>query len=208
MRHDGTVTSAPEVEEPEVEEVVLLDPSGRAVGTAPKATVHGLDTPLHLAFSCYVFDLAGRLLVTRRAESKRTWPGTWTNSCCGHPGPREPLAEAVRRRLVDELGLSAPEVDLLLPKFRYRAAMADGTVENELCPVFRVVTGESPSPEPTEVDVAQWEQWQPFARSVLDGSRQVSPWCHDQVEQLVELGGDPLRWPVGDATDLPPAAAG
>jgi isopentenyl-diphosphate Delta-isomerase len=190
------------------ERVVLLDAAGRAVGTAPKATVHDRDTPLHLAFSCYVFDPDGRLLVTRRALSKRTWPGAWTNSACGHPGPGERLEHAVSRRLADELGLPVPPagVELLLPAFRYRAVMADGTVENELCPVFRAVTAATPSADPSEVDDLRWEPWEEFQVSVVDGGRQVSPWCREQVPQLAALGPDPLRWPLGDAGELPLAA--
>jgi isopentenyl-diphosphate Delta-isomerase len=190
------------------EQVVLLDEQGRSIGVTDKATVHHHDTPLHLAFSCYVFNPRGELLVTRRARGKKTWPGVVTNSCCGHPGPAEPFTAAVVRRLADELALPEPEVDLLLPRFRYRAVMPNGIVENELCPVFRAVTEALPVASPLEVDEFGWMSWPLFVSLVTGGELAVSPWCREQVAELVRLGPDPLTWPVAATAELPAAARG
>ena len=187
---------------PARESVVLLDESGAAIGTADKAAVHGPDTPLHLAFSCYVFDAQGRLLVTQRALHKKTWGGVWTNSCCGHPAPEEDLGEAVRRRVGEELGLALDDVRLVLPAFRYRAVMADGTVENEMCPVFVATTHDRERLDPSEVEDAEWVPWAEFREQVLSGSRAVSPWC---VEQVAALPADPVAAAAADASELPPA---
>ena len=185
------------------EQVVLLDEAGAAVGLADKRTVHHADTPLHLAFSCYVFDDRGRLLLTRRATSKPTWPGAWTNSVCGHPGPGEPLADAVRRRAADELGIELSDVRLLLPAFRYRAVMPDGVVENEMCPVFVARTDNEVDADPAEVDSFEWVDWAAFRASVLAGERPVSPWC---VDQVLLLPADPVAAVEAPADGLPPAA--
>ena len=184
------------------ERVVLLDEDGRATGTADKAGVHHAHTPLHLAFSCYLVDADGAVLLTRRALHKLTFPGVWTNSCCGHPAPGEPLDDAVRRRVRQELGASVEDLRLVLPRFRYRAEQ-DGVVENEMCPVFVGTVAGTVRPDPDEVADARWESWVPFRDAVLDGSRDVSTWCREQVAQLpVSLQHAPAaRW-----DDLPPAA--
>ncbi len=184
--------------------VVLLDEEGRAVGTADKATVHHADTPLHLAFSCYLFDADGNVLVTQRASDKRTFPGVWTNSCCGHPAPGERLEDAVRRRVRHELGTEVAELRLALPRFRYRAEQA-GVVENEMCPVFVGRADRTLAPDPAEVGDVRWEPWPDFRTGVLDGTRVVSAWCREQVEQLPE---DPLGAAPAALDDLPVAARG
>lgn len=189
-----------------MEQVVLLDESGAGVGVADKASVHHASTPLHLAFSSYLFDDAGRLLLTRRALHKKTWPGVWTNSCCGHPAPDEPMVSAVSRRLADELGLAEVALDLVLPAFRYRAVMENGVTENEMCPVFRGRVSGDPTPNPDEVDSFEWAAWDEFAPAVLAGARPVSPWCALQVAELWSLGPDPSAWPTASPTALPPAA--
>jgi isopentenyl-diphosphate delta-isomerase len=187
--------------------VVLLDEAGRAIGTADKYRVHHHCTPLHLAFSCYLFDASGALLITRRATGKKTWPGVWTNTCCGHPLPAEPLADAVRRRLAQELGLADVDgISLVLPGFRYHATMDDGTAENEVCPVFTARSAALPAPRSDEVGGLDRVPWPVFVASVLEAGRDVAPWCRLQVRELARLGPDPLAWPIADPAQLPPAA--
>ncbi len=186
--------------------VVLVDEVGAPTGTAPKSTVHHDATPLHLAFSCYVVDDAGRLLVTTRASSKPSFPGVVTNTVCGHPRPGEALEDAVRRRAHDELGLALEDVRVVLPRFRYRAAMGH-LVEHEVCPVLVArASGTDLLPDPDEVDDATWVPWSEFADEVLSARRTVSPWCTDQVPQLAALGPDPRTWPGAPLAELPPAA--
>lgn len=187
------------------ERVVLLDEQGRASGTAAKADVHHAATPLHLAFSCYVFDPDDRLLMSRRALTKHTFPGVWTNSACGHPEPSEPIEDAVRRRVAHELGIVLERLRLVLPEFRYTATM-DGVVENEMCPVWVATTRDQPTLDRSEVDSVRWEPWSDFSREVLDGSWGVSSWCHSQVALLNALGPRPASWPTANPARLPPAA--
>jgi isopentenyl-diphosphate Delta-isomerase len=156
---------------------------------ADKATVHGPSTPLHLAFSCYGFDGDGRLLVTRRARDKRTFPGVLTNTCCGHPAPGEELEDAVRRRLDDELGLRATQLRLVLPDFGYRAS-AGGIEENELCPVFVCTLVGEPRPRPDEVDSVAWWTWEEFLATARDTRSDLSPWARLQAP-LLEAHRDP-----------------
>jgi isopentenyl-diphosphate delta-isomerase len=188
-----------------IEEVVLLDEDGNAIGTALKSEVHGTDTPLHLAFSVYVFDDDGRFLLTQRALDKPTFGGVWTNSCCGHPAPDEPIADAVVRRTEQELGLKLRAVKLVLPKFRYRAVGDNGIVESEMCPVFVATTSGDPNPDPTEVEAWQWVDWTPFRDDVLSGRREISQWCREQVAALPDR---PRSVSAAEAATLPRAVRG
>ncbi len=198
----GAVGARPEAGE----RVVLLDEAGRAIGAEDKRVVHSSTTPLHLAFSCYVFNSGGELLLTRRALDKLTFPGVWTNTVCGHPAPGEEFLAGVRRRTRQELGIGLHELRLVLPSFRYRAVMANGMTENEICPVTTAQTDDAPDVDPDEVAATTWVPWVSFRDSVLAGRREVSPWCVEQVQQLAALGDDPLRWPGAAESSLPPAA--
>jgi isopentenyl-diphosphate delta-isomerase len=183
MSHPAGLAGA---EAPEL--VVLVDDDGTVIGSADKSVIHDDVTPLHLAFSCHVFHADGRVLVTRRALGKRTFPGIWTNSFCGHPAPGEKPADAVRRRGATELGLEMVAVESVLPDFRYRATDASGTVENEICPVFRTVVDADPQPDPDEV--AEWEWVTPeHLRAAVDATPfAFSPWLVLQLGEWLEFG--------------------
>ena len=190
--------------------VVLLSEHGRPIGTAPRLGVHTDDTPLHLAFSSYLFDADGRLLITRRALAKRTWPGVWTNSCCGHPRPDEDGEQAVRRRVRQELGVEIDDLTLVLPEFRYRAVDDGGVVENELCPVW--VGRIDPAgvyPDPDEIAACEWVPWPDLVRSVTATPQAFSPWSALQVPQLaavIDDRGTPMI-ERGSSEPLPDEAA-
>jgi len=168
----------------DTEHVVLLDDEGRAIGTAPKSSVHGPDTALHLAFSCHVLNSAGQVLVTRRALGKSAWPGVWSNSFCGHPKPAEPVIDAVHRRAEYELGLVITDLQLALPLFRYRATDANGIVEHEVCPVYIGRTSDEPVLNPLEVADATWVDPADLAVSLTATPWAFSPWLVLQAEQL------------------------
>lgn len=175
----------------EMENVVLLDEAGNEIGIAPKASVHGADTALHLAFSCHVINSAGQVLVTRRAIDKKTWPGVWTNSFCGHPAPAESLTDAVHRRAAFEVGLRVRDLELALPHFRYRAIDASGIVENEICPVYLAFTDDEPQPNPSEVAEYRWVDPLDLAASLEATPWAFSPWLVLQAQQLHLFGTPP-----------------
>ncbi|EMY32655.1 isopentenyl-diphosphate delta-isomerase [Arthrobacter crystallopoietes BAB-32] len=173
-----------------MELVVLANNDGGRIGTADKATVHHAETPLHLAFSCHLFNSQGEYLATRRALSKKTWPGVWTNSFCGHPGPDEETADAVLRRAPQELGTEVADLQLVLPDFRYRATDASGIVEHEICPVYVARLQTDPDPEPSEV--AEWK-WVPpslLLQAVTATPWAFSPWLALQLPLLAEASPD------------------
>ncbi|MGI8420080.1 MAG: isopentenyl-diphosphate Delta-isomerase [Candidatus Levyibacteriota bacterium] len=168
------------------EYVILVTEDNKPIGTMPKLEVHNSDTPLHRAFSCYVFNQKGKFLLTQRAKSKKVFPGIWTNSCCGHPGPGESTEDAIKRRLQFELGLVPETIKMVLPDFRYRAEM-DGIVENEICPVYFTVISSEPKPNTEEVENYRWIDWNVFTKELQKSPKVYSYWCQKQVEQLGKL---------------------
>ncbi len=164
------------------EEVVLVDEDNNVIKTMPKEEVHGSDTPLHRAFSSFIFRSDGKLLLQQRSHKKKTWPLVWSNSCCGHPALDESTTDAANRRLRDELGMSVDRIEEVSP-YRYKF-IKDGIMENEICPILVGLTSDEPEINSDEVENTKWVEWDDFLKEITDNPEKYSPWCVEQVKIL------------------------
>lgn len=172
--------------DPNQDQIVYVDKSGHPTGRfAAKLDAHNAQTKLHLAFSCYVFNNQGKLLVTQRALGKKVWPGVWSNSVCGHPFPNEPIEQAVARRLDYELGMSAYNVQIILDKYIYKTPPYRGVIEHEFCPIYVARAKTLPQPNRDEVEDYQWLAWEDYvSKAESDTSDKYSWWCKDQLKHI------------------------
>lgn len=166
--------------------VVLVDDNNNEIGTALKDTVHTADTPLHRGFSLFLFNSKKELLLTKRSSKKKTFPGVWTNTVCGHPAPGESVVEAAKRRLDVELGLRTEDLRNLreAAPYRYRFVDRNGIVENEICPILVAYSDADPKPDPEEVKKWRWMKWEKFLEEIKKNPYMYSPWC---VEEAIVL---------------------
>lgn len=141
-----------EVVSSEAELLILVDENDCEVGYESKANCHDHAGLLHRAFSLFVFNPRGDVLLQRRASEKRLWPMYWTNSCCSHPRKGEDMEDATHRRLFQELRIRSQL--RYLYKFQYSADFGEAGCENELCWVYTGISDDQVRPNRTEV--ADW----------------------------------------------------
>lgn len=163
--------------------VVLVDEYDREVGTAEKLDAHrrGL---LHRAFSVFVFDPAGRWLLQRRALGKYHSAGLWSNACCSHPRPGEPVEEAALRRLEEEMGFTCPIRERFT--FRYRVRLADRLWEHELDHVLTGTYEGDPWPAPDEVEEWAWVSQADLSESIDRDPERFTYWFRAVAPRLME----------------------
>jgi isopentenyl-diphosphate delta-isomerase len=130
------------------EYLILVDENDKEVGRLEKQLVHQLGI-LHRAFSIFIFNEKGELLLQQRAETKYHSAGLWTNTCCSHPSFGEDLKSAVKRRLYEEMKISCSTSFTF--SFTYKAELENGLIENEVDHVFFGISNDLPLPEATEV---------------------------------------------------------
>lgn len=173
------------------ERVILVDERDRELGVAGKLHAHR-EGALHRAFSVFIFDGAGRLLLQRRARGKYHSGGLWSNTACGHPRPGEPTAEAARRRLREEMSLDCELREAF--EFVYRAELDGALVEHEYDHVFVGTHDAEPEPDPAEVEEWRWVSMKELRRGLTEEPESYSYWLKVAVEgehwtKLEAIGG-------------------
>ena len=175
----------------EAEQLILVDEDDREQGFLSKAACHDGTGVLHRAFSAFLFNAAGELLLQQRADSKRLWPGYWSNSCCSHPRRGESMTTATQRRLDEELNLAA---DLeFVYKFRYQAVYGDLGSEHELCHVFLGRVGDDVRPNDEEIAAIRFVSADTLDSELSENPERFTPWFKLEWDALTGEHADLLH---------------
>jgi isopentenyl-diphosphate Delta-isomerase len=179
-----------EIVSSEDEPLILVDGDDREVGWLDKSAAHDGDGILHRAFSLFIFNGTGELLIQQRAPGKRLWPSYWSNSCCSHPRAREDMGEAVARRLHEELGLQA-QLNFVY-KFEYAARYQDLGTEHELCSVYIGHTRDEPAVNATEIQAWRWISPAALTHELAEHGDRYTPWLKLEWDYLRRTFGQDL----------------
>jgi isopentenyl-diphosphate delta-isomerase len=181
----------------ESQKVELVDTSGHPMGSTSVEDAHQPPGRLHRAFSVFLRDPDGRVLLQQRAEVKTRFPLRWANSCCGHPAPGEEVAHAASLRLGEELGVQAPPLTEIGVYTYFAEDPATGRVEHEYDHVLvgEVPPGLSVNPDPNEVADTRWVTVPALLGEMARESRAYAPWLFGVTSRLAEANpdGQPLR---------------
>lgn len=174
----------------ESEELILVDENDNELGHLSKQQCHDGDGVLHRAFSLFVFNAKGELLLQKRSAAKRLWPMYWSNSCCSHPRKGESMEVATHRRLQEELAIGA---DLeFIYKFTYQAQFGELGSENELCSVYLGRTQQAISANSSEIAEARYVSRQTLQNDLETNPEEFTPWFKLEWERLCVEFADKL----------------
>ena len=179
----------------ETDRLILVDRDDNPIGELDKARCHDGAGVLHRAFSLFIFNSRGELLLQQRGFGKRLWPGYWSNSCCSHPRVGESMPVAIQRRLLEELGLQTALEYLY--KFEYHAQFGTTGSEHELCSVYVGFTDAPPRPHPGEIEALRWICPANLDAEFLDEAAVFTPWFRLEWQTLRDQYRDRLVAPAG-----------
>ncbi len=169
-----------------LDRVILVDEQDKMIGIGEKLNVH-LKGQLHRAFSVFIFDASGRLLIQKRAATKYHSGGLWSNTCCGHPRPGEEIRDAALRRLQEEMGIDCPIEKSVT--FVYTVMVDNGLIEHEYDHVFIGTFDGIPSPDANEVQDWQWVEWDSLKEDMLQNQRKYTRWLSIAIKKFANEYG-------------------
>lgn len=162
--------------------LILVDSSDNEVGSCEKVDCHVGEGRLHRAFSVFLFNPAGELLIQQRSAGKMLWGGYWANSCCSHPRLGEDTDSAAHRRTQEELGVSC-ELDYLY-KFEYHARFGEVGSEHELCYVYVGRFDGNVNVDPEEISDWRFIKPDELTREIEADGDKFSPWLKLEWERI------------------------
>lgn len=182
----------------EDEPLILVDTDDNETGTLSKARCHDGDGVLHRAFSVFLFNSNGELLLQQRAAGKRLWPMFWSNSCCSHPRRGEGINQAASRRLLDELQTGG-ELEFVY-RFVYQARFGELGAEHESCHVFLGRADTEPRANETEIAALRYVSAAELEQELEQMPEAFTPWFKLEWQRLNEEYSEILQKYVGESS--------
>ena len=170
------------LEEKNKDLLILVDESDKALGFKSKSECHEGNGTLHRAFSVFIFNPLGQLLIQKRSSNKALWDLHWSNSCCSHPKKNEQMELAVKRRLKEELGIECPVHYLY--KFTYHAKYKNLGSEHELCHVYVGLFDGEIKANPEEIDDWKFIKPDDLQERIRNSKKDYTPWMKIEWEML------------------------
>lgn len=174
--------------------VILVDATDQPLGTMEKMEAHE-KALLHRAFSIFLFNSSGEMLLQQRALTKYHCGGLWTNACCSHPAPGENTTAAARRRLQEELGLNLPVIKIF--DFMYRAEFENGLTEHEFDHVFTGLYEGEVAFNPEEVMAVKYMPMDSLKKELEQAPEQYTPWFRIAFPKVEEWFREHFKPKVG-----------
>jgi len=170
--------------------LILVDTDDQETGNLSKVECHDGDGILHRAFSVFLFNDQGELLLQQRSADKRLWPMYWTNTCCSHPRQDESMQLATERRLQQELD-TASALEFIY-KFAYQARFGDLGSENELCSVYLGRLEREATANDTEIAALRYAGVKTLQAEIQSNPDNYTPWFKMEWQRLNEEFPDRL----------------
>ena len=179
-------------------QIILVDEHDRPVGCCAKLAAHEHGGQLHRAFSVFVFNDKGEMLLQRRALSKYHFGGLWTNACCSHPARGQDTAAAAADRLEFEFGFRTPIAEAFSFVYRAEDRGGSGLTEHEFDHVFVGRFDGTPRPNPQEIDGWRWVSSDDLACDVREHPERYTPWFKIALDRVLAHRADVPSSPAAE----------